>query len=231
MIARIRDRLIYADPSQQTTQYEVERRRMQQQAHDSAVRDKNLIPSISGPPPKIFGQHLPTQPEEDMNEKKKKKKEKGVWYPPWYDMEEEEGGEEGEEKGGGNAYMSRHDLLAVEYMDEALRSLSDPTIMWDTEVKKGAKSRAHFEEYMLAVGVGMWRQCKEGEDDSFSFSSKGKVSRAISGKGRGGKRPTSSLSAGGGSASNRDGASLGGPANSANTLGRGGRRRGGGRGA
>lgn len=212
--------MIYADPSQQTTQYEVERRRIQQRGHDEAVRDRGLIPSTSGPPPQIFGQHLPTQPEEDRAEKKKKKKEKGVWYPPWYDEEDGEGGELGEEDGHeDSAYMSRHDLTAITYMDEALRSLSDPTIMWDTETKKGAKSRANFEEYMLAVGVGLWRQCKENEDETFL---QGKAARAVSGRGargRGNGKRAANTGRGGGESSN--GVSIGGPANSANSLGRG----------
>lgn len=199
MINRIKDRIIYQDPSGTLTGYEIERRKYQQSERDRYIKANNLIPSTSGPPSHTYGSHLPTM-EDDEEEGSKKKKEKGVWYVPWYEDEDK-------------LNESEIDMLALRSMDQVLSSLVDPQFKWDTEDKKGRKSRNNFTSYIQKVGVSSWRQRKSIEDTSIMA---GVTKIAMSGA-------TKIYSKGDG---NSSAGSIGGPPNSANvfgTSGRGGR--------
>ncbi len=207
MIAKIRDRLIYLDPADVDTQFQLERRRIQQHEFDQRVRTHGLIPSISGPPPHLYGQHLPTAPDPE-DEDPKKKKEKGVWYVPWYEDED-------------SINPNALDTLALSSMDEVLQSLSRPNIIWDIQKPKGKKSREHFSVYMQMVGVAMWREKKSTEDDTL-FGNHVPTSKAMSGlTNRGRHPPVGSMHTETGGRLRGDGNSIGGPRNSANVLGRG----------
>jgi hypothetical protein len=232
-IQKIRDRLIYADPNETTNQYQLERSRIQQEEWAEGIRSLGLIPTTSGPPARIYGQHLqsgdaeegPGEPEE---EKKKKKKEKGVWYVPWYEDEDD---------------LSPMDLdpLALRSMEEVLQSITTPGLIWDVELPKGKKSRDNFSNFMLLVGISMWREKKHSEDDtlfggfsskSFSGTEHGVNKPRGSGRPRGRPRGSTTKNKGvsmGVSGTGRGrggGESIGGPPNSANLLGRGHRGRG-----
>lgn len=212
MIGRIRDRIIYSDPSQYSNAADVERRRVQEDQFRERVQMEGLIPSTSGPPPRLFGQHLPLA-EEPEEKKPEKKKISGVWYVPWYDEEDE-------------LTPLQLETRALSEMDAVLKSLnSSPSIVWDTAKQKGMQSRDNFARYMQLVGVAMWRQAKSVEDDCLfpGGSSGGSTSKAMTGLTQ--KRtPLSSVGAARGRGSARGG-STGGPSNSANQLGTG--RRGG----
>lgn len=176
---------------------------------------EGLIPSTSGPPPHLYGQHLPLS-EEPEEKKPEKKKIKGVWYVPWHDEEDE-------------LSPLQLETRALAEMDTVLKSLnSSPSIVWDTTKKKGMQSRENFGRYMQLVGVAMWRQAKAVEDDCLfpGGSSGSATSKAMTGLTQ--KRtPLTSIGAGRGAA--RKG-SIGGPSNSANQLGTGPRGGRGGRG-
>lgn len=216
MISAIRNRLIYADPSDGGTKFEAERRRIQQKNFEERVKKQGLIPSGSGPPANIFGQHLPTIPDE-FDEEPKKKKEKGVWYVPWYEDED-------------RITKESMDTIVLSSMDTALQSLIKSGIVWDIDKPKGKKSRENFTRYMQLVGAAMWQEKKSSEDDCI-FGSVISSNRLTSRSTRHNisREDIQSMERGGGG-----GSSIGGPGNSANVFGRGRRGRrgrgGGGRG-
>lgn len=192
--------------------YEIERKRAQDKQFQEKAKSHGLIPSTSGPPANIFGQHLPTM-DEPEEERGKKKKEKGVWYVPWYEDEDEMNSE-------------NIDSMALATMDSVLRDISAKGIVWEIDSPKGKKSRANWTEYMQLVGVAMWRVKKsvEDEDPLFSEGKGGGVSKMSSGASSKHQVPERGAGA-------PDGSTIGGPANSANVLGRGQGRGGKGRGS
>jgi hypothetical protein len=155
MISRIRDNIIYTDPSLEVTRYEAERKR---HLHASMKQQREGIPSTSGPVPVIYGRHQLTEEDTTTPEKKKipKKRIKGVWYPP--NTEDEEG----------NLFSHEQiDMIYLNTQEEVLTSLKDPRYVWDVDSKKGVKSREHFREYVKRLGIAWWRAKKKEEEETF----------------------------------------------------------------
>lgn len=214
MISRIRDRIIYADPNESINRADVERRRVQMEVLDERIRNERLIPSTSGPPPHLYGQHLPLATEEpEKDDSKKKKREKGVWYVPWYEEEDE-------------LSPSDEEASALSTMEEVLNSINSPNLIWDLTKPKGVKSRENFAAFIQLLGVAMWRASK-AEEDSGLFGGGPLQSKAVSGIGIPSPANKSARDRGGSSRGGRGGrgrsrgrgGSIGGPPNSANVLG------------
>jgi hypothetical protein len=201
MINAIRSRIIYADPGDGIARYAIEKRKAEQKEFEEKIKSRGLIPSTSGPPANIFGQHLPTMADPaDEPKSTKLKKQKGVWYVPWYEDKD-------------TISPASIDTIALATLSAALQDLTKPELKWDINTPKGLKSRANFAEYMQRVAVAMWRAKKINENDDLLPSRA--ISAGVSGRekisGRGLAR----------GAGGRGGEGVGGPPNSANLLGRG----------